>query len=162
MITKVMPVVALGLLAAFAAAKPNATDRNFVRTIAQGNRAEAQFGRLALKRGHSATLRDYGTHLVSDHGHIQDDLVKLAAARGISAPGYMTPMDQHLYARLDALRGKSFDAAFKTAIVKHHNHALMTYERELRKGQDAGIRAYAQKNLPMIRQHRDELRSIGA
>lgn len=158
--TKVPFLAALGLLAASAFAQPNAVDRNFVGTIAQGNRAEAQFGRLALKHGHSARLRDYGTQLISDHGHLQDDLVKLAAARGISAPGYMTPMDQRLYAHLDRLRGKAFDAAFKTAIVKHHNHALMVYEREIRRGRDTGILDYARKNVSTIRRHRDELRSI--
>ena len=151
MLMKVPAGAAFGLLAVLATAKPNAVDRNFVRDIAQGNRAETQFGRLALKRGHSATLRDYGTRLISDHGHLQDDLVKLAATRGMSARGYLTPKDQRLYAKLDGLRGKQLDATFKEAIVKHHNRANKIYEHEIRDGCDVGVTAYVERNFATIR-----------
>ena len=146
-------VVAFGLLVALAAAKPNAADRRFVPSIAFGNTFEARGGRLALNKSPKADLRDYGTHLISDHGHAQEKLAKIAKRKGLSLPGGLTAADQKLIAKFDSLKGDAFNRTYKRAVLEHHRHALMGIEKEIRNGRDPEIVGYAKEMRNMVKGH---------
>lgn len=149
-----------GLVPAFALAKPSAQDIRFVHSIAEGNTFEAQGGRLALQRSPSADLRDYGTRLISDHGHAQQRLAILAKKKGLGLPGGLTVADQRLILKLKGLKGGEFNRSYKIAVLAHHRHALMSIQEEIRRGRDPEIKAYAIQMLGIVQGHIRALESI--
>ena len=157
---KSIAVAALGLLAAVAIAKPNAQDARFVPSIAFGNAFESRAGRLALDKSDNSGLRDYGTMLISAHGHAQQKLAKLVKPKGMAIPGGLTAADQKLIAKLDGLKGDEFNRTFKSAILEHHRHAKMGIQKEIRAGRDPEILAYAKEMLGVVQGHIRALESI--
>ena len=157
---KTFAIAGLGLLAALTTAKPSVQDEKFVASIGFGNTFEARGGRTALKRSNNGALRDYGTMLVSMHGHAQEKLAKIAKKEGLAIPGGLTAADQKLIAKFESLKGDRFNRTYKLATLAHHRHALLGINKEIRRGHDPQILAYAKEMRTVVQGHIRALEAI--
>src|SRR5438067_4611838 len=98
---------AFAATAAFAVPAPA-----FLKSAAQGDQSEVTLGNLAVQRGASAGVRDYGRRLASDHGAHLGKVQALAGRLHVRLTGGMKPDARAAYRSLQTMRGRAFDRMF--------------------------------------------------
>lgn len=149
-------ILALGGVAAAdtSSAMPQA-DQQFAEKAASGGMAEVQMGKLAEKNGHSADVKKFGKKMVSDHTKANKELMALAKKKNLKLPTAMTSEQQATYDKLAAMKGADFDSAYMDAMVKDHDEDVADFKKEADGGQDADLKAWAGKTLPVLQTHDD-------
>jgi len=129
------------------------SDRTFMREAAMGGVAEVRLGRLAVQQGARESVRNFGQRMVDDHSRAAEELRQIARNKGISLPGEMDTEARALYRRLSRLHGAAFDSAYIRAMREDHQKDIEAFRKEARNGRDSDVRAFADRTLPIIREH---------
>jgi len=128
-------------------------DSTFVREAAQSGLAEVQMGNLVQQNAQSQQLKDFGQRLVTDHTRANEELMQIAQQKGITAPTTISAHDQHMMSKLSGLNGAEFDRMCQQDAVAAHEKAIKLFQTEAQSGQDAELKAFAQKTLPTLQEH---------
>jgi putative membrane protein len=144
-------VMGAALLPAVAAAQ--ASDQQFLEKAYNINQSEIALGKLAQEKGASAEVRDFGKRLESDHQKALEQLRDAAAKSHLTLPSKLESDTMHH--TLSNLQGKPFDEAFIQHMVSGHQQAIDLYQQEADHGKDPALRAYAEKQLPVLKMHKD-------
>ena len=128
-------------------------DRTFVMQAGQLSMMEVELGRLAVQRGSSAGVKQYGQEMVEDHTRANQELMQLAMQKKVQLPTEMSTQNTALIDRLSGLSGKSFDAAYKQAMIDSHNQAIALFQAQSQQGQDPQLKAWATQKLPKLQAH---------
>jgi putative membrane protein len=143
-------LLAVGLtLAASAALSDDAT---FLKTLAEGNKAEIEAGELAGNKGSTDAVRDFGTMLVKDHGAALQKVESLAKSKGVALPTAFGKEKTEMLNKLRKQEPPRFDPEFMAEMVKAHEKTVALLESEVAKG-SAETKALAQELLPTVRGH---------
>lgn len=138
-----------------AAAKSQASDQQFLDKAYSINQGEIALGRLAEERGTSAQVRDFGKRLENDHQTALDQLRAVAEKERLTMPAKVEREELELYQELGKLSGLSFDQAFTRHMVSGHQHAIELFQEQASHGQNEALRAWAEKQLPVLKVHQD-------
>lgn len=130
-----------------------ASDETFVMKAARAGMDEVELGKLAVEKASSDEVKKFGRRMVDDHSKAGDELKTLAQNKHITLPGATDPHGTPTYERLSKLSGASFDRAYMQAMVAGHRQALNDFRLETKMGQDADVKGWAAKTLPMIEEH---------
>ena len=128
-------------------------DAKFARTAMEGGMAEVRMGQLILEGGQSSALRDFGQRIVKDHTKANQELIRLAASKGVPAPSSPGEKHEKMLTELSKLKGAEFD---KTAIhhaVMDHQEAIRLFEKASQSLQNSELKAFAQNTLPTLKEH---------
>ena len=141
-------------------------DRQFISKAAQAGHAEVAAGKLAASQASRDDVKKFGQQMVDDHGKANDELTKIAQAKGITPPAEPDAAHQRLATRLQSAKAAGFDRLYvREAGVKDHKAAVALFTDEAKNGKDAELKAFAEKNLPTIKEHQkmaqDLARSAG-
>ncbi|AFZ08254.1 hypothetical protein Osc7112_3914 [Oscillatoria nigro-viridis PCC 7112] len=128
-------------------------DKNFVLQAAQTGMLEVQLGKLAVERGSSARVKEYGQEMVNEHTQANQELMQLAMQKGVELPTEMSSQNKALTDRLSGLSGTSFDKAYKQAMIESHNQAIALFQAQSQQGQDSELKGWATKLLPNLQAH---------
>jgi putative membrane protein len=128
-------------------------DSNFVMQAAQTGMLEVQLGKLAVQRGSSAGVKQYGQQMVEEHTQKNQELMQLAMQKGVEVPTEMSSQNKALGDRLSGLSGTSFDTAYKQAMLDSHKQAIALFQAQSQQGQDPELKAWATKTLPNLQAH---------
>jgi putative membrane protein len=148
-------------LAIFAADVP-AEDAAFSKDAAVASLAEIELGKLAAAKGADPEVKDFGRQMQTDHGKANDELKGIAKTEGIALPAGLDAEHRALYDRLSKLSGAEFDREYVKAMVDGHTKVAAKFEREADQGQDARLRDFARKTLPVTQQHLAMAKSLAA
>lgn len=140
----------------------NQADRTFVSNAAKINTAEIQMGELAQTRSTNDSVAMYAQMLIDDHTAAESELDSLATTLSITYSDSLSADMIALRDRLSALNGYDFDTAFLNAQIANHNMAITQFETQVNSGSNANIRAYANKYLTSIRQHKAMADSVNS
>lgn len=114
---------------------------------------------LAGERSATPDVRAFAKRMVDDHGRLNEALRELAERKGVPVQAA-----QIVDPEVEALRGKSgreFDVAYLAAAgPAAHRKAIRLFEDEARSGRDPDLRAFAERALPMLRQHLAQARAV--
>jgi len=137
-------------------------DANFVRDAMQLGMTEVRLGELAQQKAQNSSLRDFGQRLVSDHQKANDELQQLAQQKqiAISSSTSLDSKDQRMIDKLSSSEGRDFDSKCERDIVRAHEKAIKLFRHEADHGQDADLRAFAQKTVPELEQHLQQARDL--
>jgi putative membrane protein len=155
----------------------SAGDRAFVDDLMIANMAEVELGRMAMERGASPEVKQFGDMMVKDHSKAGEELKQVAMQHAIPTPAGLDEKHQELKMKLSNLRGAEFDREYMSAMVGGHEDAvdrLQTRANEDRFGDDKGtvkpersdnpveadINTWAATALPVVRHHLDEAKRI--
>ncbi len=130
-----------------------APDARFLTEAMKGDNAEVAMGRMAIAKGQSTKVKDFGRMLVADHGAHKDKLVKLGSSMRVAATDDLMPDAAKARDMLGGMNGAAFDAAFKKHMVEDHKKDIAKYEAQARSGQSAGVRNLARQTVPTLRKH---------
>lgn len=101
----------------------------FVATAALDCMTEMQMGQMALTQAVSEAVREYGRHVIADHGNTLADIAAIAARKGIPVP---TSLDEHHDRLVRHMREKSesdFDSAYAGYMADGYQKSLLLYKR---------------------------------
>jgi putative membrane protein len=128
-------------------------DKTFVMQAGQLGMMEVELGRLAVKRGSSAGVKQYGQEMVEEHTRANQELMQLAMQKKVELPTEMSTQNTALIDRLSGLSGKSFDTAYKQAMIDSHKQAIALFQAQSQEGQDPQLKAWATQKLPKLQAH---------
>jgi putative membrane protein len=129
------------------------TDRAFVEKAAQGGMMEVAAGRLAAQHGLAPAVKQFGQKMVADHTAANDKLKSLADSKQMVLPDSLSPDENAALGKLEGLTGTDFDKAYSKMMVKDHNEDISEFQKEVKKGEDAEVKAFAQSTLPTLQHH---------
>jgi putative membrane protein len=131
----------------------NPIDQEFLVMAIQGNNAEIQTSQLALQRSNNNTVRQYAQRMIQEHTAANRELTRLANQNNVSVPTGVDSLSQAIATRLSQLSGAEFDRAYMGVQTNAHLRAISLYQTQIDQGQNPGLTAYANQQLPNIRDH---------
>jgi putative membrane protein len=153
-------VLAIALAAAGAHAQSQDADENskaFIKTAIQGNNAEIELGTLALSKGQSGAVKQFGQALVADHKKANEEAKAAANAVGVKPPNARL-VSIGTMVKLKAESGNAFDRSFIDAMISDHRKDIKTYEEQ--SGKNNAVGQYAKQALPTLQKHLQEAERI--
>ena len=128
------------------------TDAEFVKMAASGGMFEVQSGEIAKERG-SAEVKKFADKMIADHGKANKELAAAAKKAGIEVPEKLTADDQKMLDQIKQVRGSEFSMIYMKMQVKAHENTVKLLENGAKNLKDAGLKAFAEKTLPTIKEH---------
>jgi putative membrane protein len=129
-------------------------DHEFMMKAAQGGMTEVELGQLALKQASSGDVKQFAQRMVDDHAKAGDELKGLAAGKGVMLPTVVGKKSKDQIDKLAKLSGADFDQEYMKLMMKNHSASIDLFEKEAQKGKDAETKAWAEKTLPTLREHK--------
>jgi putative membrane protein len=128
-------------------------DKDFMNKAAQGGRAEVVFGEMAAKYGTSDEVKSFGERMVNDHKAAGDKLKQLADQKGVTLNDGLPKDVEKDQISLGKKKGKDFDKAYMSMMVKDHEADVKDFQKEADNGQDPDVKAFASSTLPTLQDH---------
>jgi putative membrane protein len=136
-------------------------DQTFVKEAGAGNLAEADAGRLAMQKGGTPAIREFGRWMYTDHGLVANNwLHVIMAAQNQPFQPTLTAEQQQMQQRLERLSGRQFDREYAQAQVIMHEKTIPIFQTEARDGQNPMIKNFAQNMIPVLQQHLAEAKIL--
>jgi putative membrane protein len=138
----------------------SAEEQQFVKKAAAGGLAEVKLSELANDRASDQKVKDFAKQMVTDHTQANNELKPIAESNKIPVPTRLQGESAAAYKRLDKLKGAKFDAAYVKVMVSDHDKTLAAFEDASSKVKDPSLKAFVDKTLPVLRQHKDHIHAI--
>ncbi|MES2543382.1 MAG: DUF4142 domain-containing protein [Bacteroidota bacterium] len=132
---------------------------DFLVKSADARMMDAQEGKLAVEKGTTAEIREYGKLMVADQAMLLAEIQKLAANRSITLPTIISEPKQNGREKLLEKQGKDFDKKFIKMITIDHKRDVKLF-KQATKFNDPGVSSFAKKYLPLIQSHLDQSKAI--
>ena len=139
--------------AAFAQSDASPMDKKFVKEALMGGMAEIQLGQLATQKSSSDDVKQFGQKMVDDHTKLGDQMKTVAGQIGVTPPTTVSPKDQALMTKLQAMSGDQFDKAYLRAMVKDHEKDDMDFKKEASSGTSQAVKDAASQGDQVVEQH---------
>jgi putative membrane protein len=128
-------------------------DSDFILTAAQGGMTEVALGELATEKGVRDDVKGLGKMMVKAHKSMNDDLKSLATQKGVILPTTLDAKHQAIVDKMTALTGTEFDDAYIAGMVKGHTKDAKAFKSESATTQDADIKGFLDKSIPVVEMH---------
>jgi putative membrane protein len=135
-------------------------DSQFAVEAINGGTTEVTLGKLAIQRGKSKKVKNFGTMMVKDHSKANDKLMVLIKSKKIALPMTPDPAQQKMIQDLSQKSGSEFDKAYIKAMIDDHQEDVKTFTEETKKLQDPDLKNFAIKTLPILQKHLDAINAI--
>jgi putative membrane protein len=128
-------------------------DQRFASTAAEGGMLEVKLGELAMKKGSSKEVKDFGKGMITDHSKANNELKTLAKKKNITIPTSLSQKKQQQYDSLASMSGDKFDKVYMNMMLLSHEQTINLFETELNKGEDPEIKKWAGQKVPALKHH---------
>jgi putative membrane protein len=153
-----------GALAADAAkdtAKLSHQDKSFLKDAAEAGNAEVDASKTALDKSSNADVKTFAQMMVDDHGKAGTELKGLAEQKGVKVSDTPSVAKKTEIKMLSERKGSSFDQHYAESIgVKAHQDTIKLFQKEVDKGTDADVKAWASKTLPTLQHHLEAAQAL--
>jgi putative membrane protein len=137
-------------------------DATFYKKAAEGGMAEVELGKLAQDKSPTASVKEFGAMMVSDHSAANEKLKDIAAKKNIKLPTSPSMGQMATKTKLEVLSGNTFDKSYIKGMVEDHQEDIKEFQTEATSGQDADAKAYAAATLPTLKTHLKKIRTIAS
>lgn len=142
-------------------AKLSHQDKSFLKDAAEGGKAEISGSEVALKQSANADVKSFAQMMVDDHGKADAELKALAQQKGVKVPDSPSMTKKAEIKLLSERKGSSFDQHYAESIgVKAHQDTIKLFQKEVDKGTDADVKAWASKTLPTLQHHLEAAQAL--
>jgi len=131
-------------------------DSTFLKTLAEGGRAEVEAGELAANKGTNDAVRKFGMMMVKDHGAANDKIEGVAKAKGLALPTAFSREKSDMLNQLRSQEGPRFDQEYLAHMVSSHEKTVELLKSEIASGKASDTKALAQELLPTVQAHLKE------
>ena len=154
-------VSGLMLVAGAALANADAMDLKFAKMAAQGGIFEVKSSQIALQKTHNMQVMNVARRMVKEHSAANAELKTVAQDNKMTLPTDTDPMHKAVISKISGLSGAAFDKAYMASQEKAHTQTVELFEKEISTGKNAGLTAFASKNLPEIEDHTKMIYTVG-
>jgi putative membrane protein len=135
-------------------------DAEFTVKAASGSMAEVELGKMALQKGVSKQVKNFGAMMVTDHQKINNLIKALAVTKNISIPKAPGTDEQNIISKLSGKSGKDFDKGYIDDMIYDHKADIKLFETAAKKCLDPDVKSFAAKTLPILQEHLDAISAI--
>lgn len=132
----------------------------FVANATMSDMYEIQAGEMAQQKGQSADVKAFGKMMVADHTAMSNEMKPAAQAAGQTPPADLDERRKGMLDNLRAANGADFDRVYLEQQEAAHQEALTLMRGYADNGDNAQLKALAQKAAPKIQAHLDRVRQI--
>lgn len=136
------------------------SELDFLRQTASDSLTEVELGQLAQERASGADVKAFAGTMVADHGKANDELKQLAKMSDTAVKEEIGAEHQALKERLSRLSGADFDRAYMDAMVKDHEEAVASFQRQATAAGNGDLKAWVVRTLPTLEDHLERAREI--
>jgi putative membrane protein len=135
-------------------AKLARADRKFIEHAAEGGMFEVQVSQLAASKATDPQVKSFAGMLVDQHTAANNELVKIANAKGVELPAAPRHSMRRDIDKLGKRKGADFDEHFVREVgIKDHEKNIKMFEKASKDVKDADLKAFVDKTLPALREH---------
>ena len=143
--------------------KLSGQDKSFLKDAAVGGNAEVSASQVALDKSTNADVKTFAQMMVDDHGKAGTELKGLADQKGVKVSDTPSLTKKTEIKMLSERKGSSFDQHYADSIgVKAHQDTIKLFQKEVDKGSDADVKAWASKTLPTLQHHLEAAQALKA
>jgi putative membrane protein len=132
----------------------------FMTAAAQGGMMEVELGKLASTKAQNAEVKAFGKKMVEDHTKANTELKALAAKKNVELPKEMSGAQKAEVERLSKLSGAEFDREYVKLMVDDHDEDLEAFQEQADDAEDADVKAFAAKHVPILKTHYEMIKAI--
>jgi len=128
-------------------------DQEFVHKASAAGMAEVNLGKIATRRAHHTSVKEFAEKMVTDHSKANKELISLADRKKFKVATRMNEKHHKMSEKLSTLEGDAFDREYMAGMVKDHEAAVSLFEKQSANGKDEELRSWAKKTLPDLKHH---------
>ncbi len=134
----------------------------FVQQAAMSDMYEVEAGKIAAAKGQSGAVKQFGQHMVEAHAQTTAELKGIVQADKIDVelPAKLDDKHQRMIDDLNAAHEGDFDKTYAKQQVSGHEKAEELFAKYAQKGDNASLKSFAAKTLPVIKQHLAEAEKL--
>jgi putative membrane protein len=153
-------IAAVATLSLVACGAPSTTD--FIQKAAMSDMYEVEAGKIATQKGQTAPVKGFAEMMVDAHSKTPEELKGIIASEKINVdlPTKLDAEHQKLIDDLNTASSADFDGTYAKQQVDGHQEAVDLFDSYAKKGNNAALKAFAQKTLPVIQQHLDAAKKL--
>ena len=116
--------------------------------------------RLAVRSAKNSKVEALALQELAEHVNVTEGIEALAGKFGVEMPTELEPLGESLFQRLSNLQGNRFDRAYLHTVIESHMYDVAILSLALSSSRDADVKAFAEKNLPILRGHLETAQEI--
>jgi putative membrane protein len=129
-------------------------DRKFIEEAAGSGMFEVQVSQLAASKATDANVKSYASMLVDHHTAANNELVKIANAKGVEVPAAPPRAMRQDIEKLGKKNGAEFDKDYVRNVgIKAHEKDIKKFQNASKDVKDPELKAFVDKTLPVLREH---------
>jgi putative membrane protein len=139
-------------------------ERAFLRRAAFRNAYEIEVSKLAAGKAVNPAVREFAQTMVAQQSRLNDELVAIMNAHGVAPPKGLPADRATKLHRLAALpRSDAFDNGYVKVIgIEDRRSAIRMFEKARGQVRDAGLRAFIDRSLAVLRAHLATAQGVAA
>lgn len=133
-------------------ASPNTQD--FVTEAAISDMFEIQSSKLAQEKKNTTT-DEFAKKMVDDHTASSDAIKSMVQSGKVKAdiPASLDSKHQSMLDKLKGMNEEDFEKQYRSDQISGHKDAVDLYKRYAKSGDNADLKAFAEKTLPIVEHH---------
>jgi putative membrane protein len=153
----IVPLTTLALFACGALSTPD-----FVQKAAMSDMYEIEAGKIASQKAQADTVKHFGQMMVDAHSKTTEEIKGIVQSENIKVdlPTKLDSKHQKLIDDLNSASNLTFDKIYPKQQIDGHKDAEELFEKYAKRGDNAALKQFAQKTLPVIQQHLSEAKKL--
>jgi predicted outer membrane protein len=125
----------------------------YLQIAYQHGLTEISLSRLALEKATLESVKPFAQMLIDHHTMLNEELARVAQARGLTLPAEPTAVNQALQKHFTLLQGMDFDKAYMSRNLVIHAGDVSATAAQAETAADADIKSLATAALPRLTEH---------
>lgn len=142
--------------------KAAAADIAFIKKAADGGMTEVELGKIAEKNGQKDDVKEFGSHMVKDHGKANDELKSVASKMNVTVPEKVSSEHQAKIDKMSKMSGAAFDTGYVKEMVASHEKTIAMFEAAKGKVGNEDLKKFIDDTLPVIKHHLEMAKKMQA
>lgn len=131
-------------------------DQQFLEKATQGALLEINNARMALNQTKDESIHKFANQMITDHRNALDQLAKSVNKETFDKASQIPQVSNALAQQRD----EAFNNMYKQQAIKSHKETITLYENYIRTSNNPQLKAWAEKNLPVVRMHLDHAEKL--
>lgn len=151
--TAALFLATVGSVHAQPAAVPKMQD--FINAAAVGDLVEIETSKLALMKADNPKSKQFAQKMIDDHTETSKELKSLVTSGKFKAtmPIAWDRSQQARFDEMSSLKSADFTKQYNAMQLAAHKDAVSLFDRYAKGGDNADLKAFAAKHLPLLREH---------
>ena len=137
-------------------------DQSFLKDTLKDDQVQIQMSQMAQQKSTSDDVKVFSQSMIKIHTELDNQLKPLAQKFAISETQKPTKQQKQQIAKLEALSGPAFDAAYLQAMAIEQQHTLKEFREEATGAQNLSIQNTAKSDEPTLTQNFQILQKLAA